>query len=387
MPEQGKEGAKLFSPLALRSVTLKNRIVISPMAQYCAQGGLPTDWHFVHLGGFAIGGAGLIFTESTKVERRGLGSFGDLGIWDDSHIAPLRRITDFLKQMGATAGMQLNHSGRKARSQRPWEGFGAINAPESELWPMIAPSAVAHSKDWPVPREMTGSDISENIAAWVAAARRAHAAGFEVLEIHGAHGYLVHQFLSSYSNHRSDAYGGSLKNRMRFPLELTEAVRNAWPAELPLFFRVSAVDDAGWTLDDTLHLARELKAVGVDVIDCSSGGMASRSPTAAQTQCVLGYQVPYAESVRKHAGIATMAVGLIVSGAQAEAILVNESADLVAIGRQALYDPFWATHAAEELAEYAQFETLPKQYGWWLDRRKKAGFPRAVNQSQADVSL
>jgi len=240
-----QESPRLFTPLELRSVRLKNRIVISPMAQYCAQDGCATDFHFAHLGMFAMGGAGLVFTESTKVEKRGLGSYGDLGLWEDRHIAPLRRITNYLKQMGATPGMQLNHSGRKGGSQRPWEGFGPLTAPESELWPLIAPSALAHSKEWPAPREMTERDIADCIQAWAASARRAHAAGFEVLEIHGAHGYLIHQFLSPLANRRTDAYGGSLGRRMRFPLELTEAVRSAWPSHLPLFFRVSAVDDDG----------------------------------------------------------------------------------------------------------------------------------------------
>jgi 2,4-dienoyl-CoA reductase-like NADH-dependent reductase (Old Yellow Enzyme family) len=363
----------LFSSIQLRGITLKNRVVISPMAQYCGNKGNSTDWHFAHLAGFATGGAGLIFTESTKVEPRGVGSYGDLSLWSEEHVASFRRITGFLKQMGASPGIQLNHSGRKARSQRPWEGFGPIQAPESELWPVIAPSSLKHEEGWALPREMTLDDIHEVIDSWVRAAKLAVKAGFEVMEIHGAHGYLVHQFLSPVANRRSDAYGGSLTRRMRFALELTEAMRAVWPSELPLFFRVSATDDMGWTLDDTMALAKELTALGVDIIDCSSGGMTNRSPTASQTNRGLGYQVPYAERIKKELAIRTMAVGLIIKPKQAEAILTSGAADLIAIGREALYDPYWALHAAQELDIDPDFSLWPKQYGWWLDRRNKAG--------------
>lgn len=273
--------SKLFSPLELRGVTLPNRVVISPMAQYCAEDGCASPFHFAHLASFATGGAGLVFTESTKVERRGMGSHGDLCLWNAAHVRSLQPITRFIKEAGSVAGMQLNHSGRKARSQRPWEGFGPLQGSDEELWPVIGPSAVRHSEGWATPREMTHADIQEMIELWVASTRLTLEAGFEVLEIHGAHGYLVHQFLSPVANQRQDRYGGSLANRMRFALELTEAVRAAWPRELPLFFRVSATDDMGWTLDDSVALARELRARGVDVVDCSSGGMASRSPTAS----------------------------------------------------------------------------------------------------------
>ncbi len=367
------KNAILFSPLQLRGIRLKNRVVISPMAQYCGERGNSTDWHFAHLASFAIGGAGLVFTESTKVEPRGLGSYGDLSLWSEEHVASFRPITAFLKQMGASPGIQLNHSGRKARSQRPWEGFGPLKAPELELWPVIAPSPLKHEEGWAVPREMTLEDIREVIDAWVRATKLAAEAGFEVLEIHGAHGYLLHQFLSPVANQRRDAYGGSLKQRMRFVLELTEGVRAAWPAEFPLFFRVSATDDMGWTLEDSVALAKELAALGVDVIDCSSGGMTARSPTASQTSRALGYQVPYADRIKKDSGIRTMAVGLIVKPRQAESILQSQAADLIAIGREALYNPFWALHAARDMGLDPEFALWPKQYGWWLDRREKSG--------------
>lgn len=363
----------LFTPLPLRGITLPNRVVISPMALYCAEDGCATDFHFAHLAAFATGGAGLVFTESTKVERRGMGSFGDLCLWNAAHVEALRPITRFIKEAGAVPGMQLNHSGRKARSQRPWEGFGPLQGTDEDLWPVIAPSAIVHADGWATPREMTRADIHDVIGMWVASTRLAVEAGFEVLEIHGAHGYLVHQFLSPFANRRTDAYGGPLGNRMRFALELTEAVREAWPEHLPLFFRVSATDDMGWNLEDTVTLAAALGERGVDVIDCSSGGMATRSPTASGQALAPGYQVPYADRIRREAGVATMAVGLIVEPEQAEQILQEHRADLIAIGREALYNPFWARHAAQALGDQPGFTSWPRQYAWWLERRAQAG--------------
>jgi 2,4-dienoyl-CoA reductase-like NADH-dependent reductase (Old Yellow Enzyme family) len=365
--------SRLFSPLKLRGVTLPNRIVISPMAQYCAEDGCASPFHFAHLAAFATGGAGLVFTESTKVERSGVGSHGDLCLWNEDHVRSLQPITRFLKEAGAVPGMQLNHSGRKARSQRPWEGFGPLQGTDEELWPVIAPSAIRHADGWALPREMTREDIREVIERWAASTRLAVEAGFEVLEIHGAHGYLIHQFLSPVANQRGDEYGGSLANRMRFAIELTEAVRAAWPEELPLFFRVSATDDMGWTLEDSVALARALCPRGVDVIDCSSGGMTSRSPTASGQARALGYQVPYAERIKREARIPAMAVGLIVRPRQAEEVLARGSADLIAIGREALFDPYWARHAAHALGAEQGFERWPRQYAWWLDRRARAG--------------
>ncbi len=374
----GKADVRLFSPLELRGVTLRNRIVVSPMAQYSARDGFVTDWHFAHFSKFALGGAGVVFTEATKIERRGLGTVGDMGIWKDEHVAPLRRIADFLREHGAVPAIQLNHAGRKAGTYKPWDGFGPLDRSvpvEGEAhWPVIGPSAVEYLKGWPLPQEMTRDDIDTVKTAWVDAARRAIDAGFDILEVHGAHGYLIHEFLSPASNQRSDEYGGSLANRMRFALEVTAAVRKVWPADKPLFFRVSAVDEGGWTLDDTVALAHELKAVGVDAIDCSASGIAIRSPTASREAPQLGFQVPYAERVRREARIPTMAVGLIVHPQQAEDIIVNGQADLVAIGREILYDPFWPARAARELGADPEFATMPVQYGWWLNRRKKTGY-------------
>lgn len=368
----------LFTPLEIRGVTLRNRIVVSPMAQYSSVDGFATDWHFAHYAKFAMGGAGMVFTEATKVERRGLGTIGDMGLWKDEHIAPLKRISAFLKEEGTVAAIQLNHAGRKAGTYRPWEGFGPLDRREpiegEAHWPVIAPSAVEYLEGWPLPREMSKADIAAVQANWVQSAKRAVEAGFDVLEIHGAHGYLIHEFLSAVSNKRTDEYGGSLRNRMRFALEITEQVRRVWPHDKPLFFRVSAVDEGGWAIEDTVALARELGVLGVDVIDCSASGISIRSPTASRSALKLGFQVPYAERVRKDADIMTMAVGLIVHAKQAEDILQRGQADLIAIGREALYDPFWPTHAAQALHADAQFKTLPVQYGWWLDRRRKTGY-------------
>jgi len=369
----------LFSPLALRGLRLRNRVMVSPMNQYSAVDGMAGDWHFGHLAAFAMGGAGLVCVEATKVERRGLGSIGDLGLWKDEHVAPLRRITDFLHAQGAAAGIQLSHAGRKAGAQRPWEGFGPLDrsrppAPGESHWQMIAPSPVPYLDGWPVPDPMDEGDIATVIDAFAQAARRADAAGIDVIELHGAHGYLIHQFLSPASNRRDDRWGGSLGNRMRFALEVTRAVRAAWPARKPLLFRISAVDEGGWTLDDSVVLARALREAGVDAIDCSSAGISIRSVTlAAENRRFLGFQVPYAERIRRDAGIPTVAVGFIVRPDQAEAIVADGKADLVAIAREMLVDPFWTAHAARALGADAGFATLPRPYAWWLDRREKAG--------------
>lgn len=365
----------LFSPLQLRELTLRNRIVVSPMAQYSAVDGFATEWHFAHFAKFAMSGAAVVFTEATKVERRGLGTVADLGIWKDEHIPGLKRIVDFNRSHGALSAIQLGHAGRKAGTFRPWEGFGALDRSTpiegEQHWEVVAPSAVEYLEGWPIPRALETSELPTVLDAYVQATRRALAAGFDIVEVHGAHGYLLHEFLSPASNRRSDRYGGSLANRMRFPLEVTEAVRAVWPRDKPLFFRVSAVDEGGWTLDDTVALSRELKTAGVDVVDCSASGIAIRSPTASRENLKLGFQVPYAERVRREAGIKSMAVGLIVEPRQAEEIVASGRADLVAIGRQMLLDPFWPAKAAQELLGDTQAHALlPKQYGWWLERRK-----------------
>jgi 2,4-dienoyl-CoA reductase-like NADH-dependent reductase (Old Yellow Enzyme family) len=386
------EKSTLFSPLTMRDVTFKNRVMLSPMAQYAALDGTITDWHWAHFSKFAMGGTGLICMEACKVERRGLGTVGDMGLWKDEQVPPLRELVSHLHGLGSKVGIQLNHAGRKAGNLRPWDGFGPLDraAPVEgqEHWEVIGPSAVPYLDGWPMPREMTLADIQDVIAAFGSAARRADEAGMDVLEIHGAHGYLLHEFLSPAANVRTDQYGGSLENRMRFILEVTEAVRANWPAGKPLFFRVSAQDESGWSLDDSIVLARELKQRGVDAIDCSSGGINVRSMTASASSRKLGFQVPYAETIRRAADIATVAVGLIVDAQQAEDIVANGQADLVAIGREMLYDPFWTLHAARSLGADPDFSGIPQQYGWWLSRRAKTGYEdelRRLNEQRQET--
>ncbi|MCL4182194.1 MAG: NADH:flavin oxidoreductase/NADH oxidase [Burkholderiaceae bacterium] len=370
----------LFTPLELRGVTARNRVMVSPMVQYCAQDGFVGDWHFAHLARMAMGGAGIVFMEATKVEHRGMGSVGDAGIWSDEHVAPLRRITAFLREQGALSGIQLNHSGRKAGVMRPWEGFGPLDrtvpVEGRAHWEVIGPSPISAHEGWPVPREMSLADIQAVIAAWGHAARRACAAGFDIVEIHGAHGYLIHQFLSPAANRRADAYGGSFERRIRFAVEVCESVRAHWPQDRPLFFRISAQDEAGWSLDDSVALARVLKRAGVDLIDCSSGGIGLRSPTADAAARRLGFQVPFAARIRRDCALMTAAVGLIVEPQQAETILREGSADAVAMARELLYNPNWPLHAARELGLDDPFGLIAARAGWWLERRAGAGIRR-----------
>ncbi len=371
----------LFTPLTIRSVTLKNRVVLAPMHQYASHQGFATDWHLMNAGKFAAGGCGLVMVESTKVERRGCGTVGDLGLWDDKFIPGLKRITDFIRAQGATPAIQIGHSGRKARLTRPWEGQQPLSPdmdyPELwdwEGWELVAPSAIAHSDRLPTPRAFTRDEIPTVVGHWGDAAARADKAGFDVLEIHGAHGYLIHQFLSPVANRRNDEYGGSDANRMRFALDVAESVRANWPDHKPLFMRLSCEDDAGWGPDQSVALSRELKARGVDVIDCSSGGVLERSPMDSQRARHYGYQVPYAERIRAEAGIMTMAVGHIVHADQAEAILRSGQADLIAIARELLYNPNWALDAAQKLGADPDFAQVPPNYGYWLGKRAKSAF-------------
>lgn len=368
---------QLFRPLSLRGVTTRNRIVISPMCQYGAHDGHMEDWHLVHLGRFAIGGAGIVFAEATAVQKRGRITHGCPGLWTDSQIAGHARIAQFLARSGAVPAIQLGHAGRKAGMQRPWFGNGPLGPADIERgdmpWTPVGASALPVAEGWPVPHELTGAEIAALVADYAAAARRALAAGYRIAEIHGAHGYLVHSFLSPLANRRTDGYGGGIAGRMRLALEVAAAVRAAWPDDLPLFFRTSAVDGApeGWTLDDTVVLAGELKRIGVDVIDCSSGGISGAATAAAGQKRQPGFQVAFAEHVRQAAGLPTMAVGLITHPRQAEAILARGQADLIAIAREALVDPMWALHAARDLGHDTTFATWPEQSGWWLAMRQK----------------
>jgi 2,4-dienoyl-CoA reductase-like NADH-dependent reductase (Old Yellow Enzyme family) len=362
----------LFSPLTIRGVTLRNRIVVPPLHQYSAVKGFPTDWHIVNAGKFAAGGAGLVIVESTKVERRGCGTVGDLGLWDDAFIEPLQRITAFIKDQGAVAGIQLGHSGRKARASRPWEGDKSLErTPDIEdwdAWNPVAPSAIAHSSRWGTPRALDTREVKDLVLAWGQAARRADAAGFDVLEIHAAHGYLVHQFLSPQANQRTDEYGGSDANRMRFAIEIVEAVRAHWPAHKPLFIRLSVEDNSGWGPEHSAALARIIKPKAVDVIDCSSGGITDRAPILG-TEIKYGYQVPLSEYVRTQADIMTMAVGLIIHGDQAESILREGRADLIAVGREILNNPNWPMDAAQKLGVDRNFGLVPPPSAYWLAKR------------------
>lgn len=337
---------ELFAPLTLREVTLRNRIAVSPMCQYSAEDGLANDWHLVHLGARAAGGAGLVIAEATAVEARGRISPQDLGLWDDRHVEPLARIARFVSAQGAVPGIQLAHAGRKASTRRPWEGGGPL-APREGGWEVVGPSPIAFAEDYPVPVPLDEEGIRGVVRAFRDAAARALAAGFQVLEIHAAHGYLLHQFLSPLSNRRADRYGGAFENRIRLLCEVVEAVRAVWPERLPLFLRISATDwaEGGWDVEQSVELARRVRGLGVDLVDCSSGGIVPGVPVPARP----GYQVPFAERIRREAGVATGAVGLITEPEQADAILREGKADLVLLARELLRNPHWPLHAAHRL--------------------------------------
>jgi len=339
--------AHLFAPFTIKSITLRNRIGVSPMCMYSSHDGVANDWHLVHLGARAAGGAGLVIAEATAVSPEGRISPQDAGLWTDAQVEPLARVVRFIKEQGAVAGIQLAHAGRKASVARPWEG-GAHLADDAGGWPVIGPSPIAFGGALnKLPREMTVADITRVQSDFVAAARRSVAAGYQWLELHAAHGYLGHEFLSPLSNQRTDRYGGSPENRMRFLIETTRAVRAVWPAELPLTVRISCTDwmDGGWTIDESVELARRLLAEGVDLIDCSSGGTSN----AARIPLGSGYQVSFAERIRREAGIATAAVGLITEPAQADQIVRTGQADLVYLARELLRDPNWPLRAAQAL--------------------------------------
>jgi 2,4-dienoyl-CoA reductase-like NADH-dependent reductase (Old Yellow Enzyme family) len=349
--------AHLFEPLTIRGVTLRNRVGVSPMCMYSYTNGFSNDWQLVHLGARAAGGAGLIIAEATAVEDRGRITPDDVGIWSDAHVEPLQRVTRFIKQYGAVAGIQLAHAGRKASTSRPWDGGKPLSAGDARGWQVVGPSAIPFNEGYQTPHELTNPEIHAVQASFRAAAERALAAGFEWLEIHAAHGYLIHSFYSPLSNHRADEYGGSFQNRIRFLMETVRTVHTVWPAHLPLTVRISGTDwaDGGWNIDESIELARCLKNEAVDLIDCSSGGNLpnARVPLGA------GYQIPISEAVRRGAGILTASVGLITSAAQADEIVRNERADVVLLGREMLRDPNWAIHAAQALKQPGP---VPPQY-------------------------
>jgi 2,4-dienoyl-CoA reductase-like NADH-dependent reductase (Old Yellow Enzyme family) len=337
---------KLFTPFTQRSVSLRNRIVVAPMCEYSATDGLPNDWHFVHLGSRAVGGAGLLITEATAISPEGRISAGDVGIWNEAQQQAWQPIVAFIKAHGAAAGVQLAHAGRKASSMRPWEGGGPLAA-DAGAWPTVAPSAIPFDTHWHVPQALDAAGIAQVIADFRAAAERALAAGFQLIELHGAHGYLLHQFLSPLSNQRTDQYGGSFENRTRLVREVITAVREVWPEHLPLWLRISATDwsEGGWDIEQTVQLAREVKSMGVDLVDVSSGGLIPH----VKIPLAPGYQVPFAARVRHDAGVATGAVGLITESTHAARIIDEGAADLVLIARESLRDPYFPRRAAQEL--------------------------------------
>jgi len=348
----------LFDSLQLRDVILRNRIVVSPMCQYSSEDGFPNDWHFVHLGSRAVGGAGLVFTEASAVTPEGRISPQDLGIWKDEHVEPLARIARFIEAQGATAGMQLAHSGRKASTQQPWKGSRVLAPGEDGGFrPILAPSRIPFRPEDPVPEELDARGIARIVRAFGDAAERAFRAGFRALELHAAHGYLLHEFLSPLSNRRADAYGGSFENRIRVVLEVAESIRARWPERYPLFVRISATDwtEGGWEIEQSVELARRLALLDVDLVDCSSGGLVA----GAKIPIGPGYQTPFAERIRRDVGIKTGAVGMIRSAEQAEHALRTGQADVVVLARQLLRDPYWPLTAARQLGATVRW---PPQY-------------------------
>ena len=346
----------LFDPLTIGSITIRNRIGVSPMCQYCYEDGFSNDWQLVHLGARAAGGAGLIITEATAVEARGRITPHDAGIWKDDHIPLLRKVTRFIKEQGAVPGIQIAHAGRKANTHRPWDGSSPITMDDPQFWQVVGASPIAFADGYQTPQELTTEEIHAIAIAFRHGAERALQAGFEFLEIHAAHGYLLHSFLSPLSNHRSDQYGGSFANRTRLLLEVIGEIRKVWQDNLPLAVRISATDwvENGWTITESVELARLFIQAGVDVVDCSSGGNLPKAPVPVGP----GYQVPFSETIRS-TGVMTAAVGLITAPAQADQIIRNQQADIVLLGREMLRNPSWALHAAHALR---QAPPVPPQY-------------------------
>ena len=354
----------LFDSLTIRGATFRNRVAMSPMCQYSSEDGLANDWHLVHLGSRAVGGVGLVMVEATAVTPEGRISPEDMGIWDDKHIEPLARIARFVASQGAVPAIQLAHAGRKASTQAPWLGGAPILDPAQGGWPVVGPSAIPFSPESPTPRALDEAGIDAVVAAFEAGARRALAAGFQLIEIHSAHGYLLHEFLSPLSNHRTDHYGGSLENRMRLTLRVAESLRAIVGDSIPLFVRISATDwvDGGWDLDQSVELSKHFKRLGVDLVDVSSGALVPH----AKIPVGPGYQVPLARRIRQEAEIPTGSVGLITNASQAREILASGAADLIFLGRELLREPYWVHKAAESEAD----APWPLQYGYAVKRRR-----------------
>jgi 2,4-dienoyl-CoA reductase-like NADH-dependent reductase (Old Yellow Enzyme family) len=385
--------SNLFSSYQLANITLKNRLLISPMCNYSAHDGFVNDWHIVTVGRYALGGAAMVMLEASAVQANGRITHGDLGIWKDEHIPGLKRLADFLRTNDSVPAIQLGHAGRKASMARPWYGNGPLTQGDLDRgdmpWQASAPSDIAVAQGWTVPKQMSIEDIHTLTIDFVAAAKRALAAGFDVIELHAAHGYLLHSFLSPFSNKRTDAYGGDRAGRSKIVIDIAKALRAVWPSGKPLLVRLSAIDDldGGWEIEDSIWLSQQLKALGVDAIDCSSGGIvgsasAPVSPSVGggaapipaapllRTKRVPGFQVPWAKAIKAGAGIPTIAVGLILTAQQAEDVISSGDADLIAIAREALDDPNWPVHAAQNLAADKTFAMWPKQFGWWLNVRQ-----------------
>ena len=369
--------AQLFSPYQLRGVTFKNRIAVSPMSQYRAVDGVANDWHLVHLGRFAVGGAGLVYAEATAVTKDGRRTAGDLGLWNDEQIEPLARAMSFIEQVGAVPGIQLGHAGRKSSERRPWHGETPIDKEDVEVrgehfWDAIAPSPLPYADGWPSPTAMTEATIAETIDAFGQAARRSHEAGVKVIEVYAAHGFLAHQFLSPIANQREDSWGGSPEGRRRFAIEVAKSIRAHWPDDLPLVFRLSATDwlDGGLEVEDTIETAKALKAVGVDMIDCSTGGIGGKERPRRMV-IEQGFQIPFAEQVRHGADIATMGVGFLWDAEFCERVIADGKADMIALAREVLDDPQWALHAEAELVHASGHDSWPIESGWWLAKRAR----------------
>ena len=376
--------SELFSPIKIRGVTSSNRVVLSPLCMYSAKKGIPNDWHFSHLSTYARAGVGIIFTEATAVQENGRITPYCCGLWNDKQAIEFQKIAKFIDKMGSIPAIQLAHAGRKASAKQPWKGGVPLDSNtekiEEKPWKPIAPSEIALSEGWQTPRAMSILEINRLIQNYVNSAKRAVAAGFKIIEIHAAHGYLIHSFLSPISNKRDDEYGGSYEGRIKLLKNIIVAIRKEVPEELPIFCRISAIDGQknGWTILDSIKLAKTLNNLGVDVIDCSSGGIIGRPRFAVNdkgevlnknTDRGLGFQVPLANEIKKSVDIKTMAVGVIINAKQAEEIIIQKKADLIAMGREMMYNPFWLLHAAQELNVDPNFDMWPDQYRWAVSRR------------------